>query len=103
MTTKGTLICGILLALGVSGLGGGLNLPAQALPSSEEPAEEVLRREIIVNGRSPLNGEPLSAEEYALLEKELGTAAFAPPLNPRVQELIRLLRIRKIIKTLLPF
>lgn len=76
---------------------------ALALPPPEDIPEEVLRTEIIIEGRSPLDGQPLSAAEYALLEDQLGQSPYAPALNPKIRHLIFLVRIRKIIKTFVPF
>lgn len=76
---------------------------ALALPPAEDIPEEVLRTEIILEGRSPLNGQPLSAAEYALSEEQLATSRYPPALNPKIRHLIFLVRIRKIIKTFVPF
>lgn len=76
---------------------------ALALPPAEDVPEEVLRTEIILEGRSPVNGQPLSAAEYALLEEQLAQSPYAPALNPKIRHLIFLVRIRKILKTVVPF
>lgn len=89
------------LTLGLLLLGAG---EVQALPPPEDIPEEVLRAEIITGARSPIDGEPLTAEEYAQLRAEL---AEAPPekieLAPIITRNIRLLRLRKFIKTFFPF
>ncbi|MDJ0708070.1 MAG: hypothetical protein QNJ46_32760 [Leptolyngbyaceae cyanobacterium MO_188.B28] len=76
---------------------------AIALPQPEDPPEEILRTEIIIEARSPINGAPLTAAEYA----ELQTQLQAPPENTSVssdiQELIFLLQIRRVIRPILPF
>jgi hypothetical protein len=77
---------------------------ALALPPPEDKPEEVLRTEIITGARSPLDGKPISASEYAQLQAELS----APPpqrvvLAPVIRKQIRLLKLRKFIKTFLPF
>lgn len=76
---------------------------AWALPPPEDIPEEILRTEIILEGRSPLDGEPLSAAEYAELEARLAQRAYPPELNSDIQELIFLLQIRKFFKVLIPF
>lgn len=82
------------------------NFPVEsvgALPPANEISEEVLRTEIILEGRSPIDGEPLSAAEYAELEARLAQRAYSPELNSEIQELIFLLQIRKFLKVLIPF
>ena len=74
-----------------------------ALPPPEDIPEEVLRTEIILEGRSPIDGEALSAAEYEELKAELSLARFSPELDPEIQQIIFLLQIRKFIKTIIPF
>lgn len=74
-----------------------------ALPTEEDIPEEILRTEIITEARSPIDGKPLTATEYAQLQADLAESAFAPQLDPKVRELIFLLRIRKMLKTFFPF
>ncbi len=77
---------------------------AEALPAPEDRPEEVLRAQIITGGRSPIDGSPLTAAEYAQLQAELSAA---PPekieLSPKIRRNIGLLRLRKFIKTFFPF
>ena len=74
-----------------------------ALPPPEDLPEEVLRLEIITEGRSPLDGSPLTAAQYAQLQAELGQREFPPELNPQLQELIFLLQIRQLLNEVNPF
>ncbi len=75
--------------------------PAQALPPPEDIPEEILRTEIIIEGRSPLTGEPLTASEYAQLQEQLQqTDVQLVPEN--LQQLIFLLQIRRVLKPLIP-
>lgn len=74
-----------------------------ALPPPEDTPEEILRTEIILEGRSPIDGKVLSAAKYEQLQANLAQSAFAPELNSDLQELIFLLNIRKLFKTLIPF
>jgi hypothetical protein len=74
-----------------------------ALPPPEDVPEEVLRTEIILEGRSPVDGQPLSAAEYAELQAELAQSAYRPELESDVQQIIFLLQIRKFFKTVIPF
>ena len=76
---------------------------AEALPPAEDIPEEILRTEIILEGRSPVNGEPLSAAEYEELKADLAQRAIAPQVNSDIRELIFLLQVRKLIKSIIPF
>ncbi len=76
---------------------------ALALPPPEDTPEEILRTEIILEARSPVDGKLLTAAEYAELQAQLQTRPAPPQLNPKVGNLIFLLRLRKAILTVLPF
>ncbi|MBV6626543.1 MAG: hypothetical protein KI793_27010 [Rivularia sp. (in: Bacteria)] len=78
-------------------------MSVSALPPKEDIPEEVLRTEIIIEARSPIDGKPLSAAEYAQLQAQLKTRPYPPKLSPKVRETVFLLRLRKILKTLFPF
>jgi len=75
----------------------------QSLPPPEDTPEEVLRTEIITEARSPVDGKPLTAAEYAQLQAQLQARPIAPQLSPKVREAILLLRLRRVIRTILPF
>ena len=77
--------------------------PSLTLPPPEDIPEERLRTEIILEGRSPIDGKPLTANEYAELQADIAQSPFPPQLNPQVREIIFLLGIRKFIKTVTPF
>ncbi len=72
-----------------------------ALP--EEIPEEVLRTEVIVEARSPLDGAPLSAAEYAQLMDQLEAGSAPPEVSSQLRETVFLLQFRQLIKTLIPF
>lgn len=74
-----------------------------ALPPPEDIPEEVLRTEIITEARSPIDGKQLTAAEYADLQAQLQSRPVTPPLSPQVRETITLLRLRRLIRTLIPF
>ena len=76
---------------------------ALSLPPPEDTPEEVLRTEIITEARSPIDGTPLTAAEYAELQAQLQVRDVTPPLNPKLRQNISLLRLRKLIRTVLPF
>ena len=78
--------------------------PAIALPPPEDTPEEVLRTEIVTEARSLLDGESLTAAEYAELQAALQAGPATPAqLNSEIRHLVFLLRIRKLLKTILPF
>ncbi len=74
----------------------------QALPPPEEVPEERLRTEIILDARSPINGEPLSPAEYEQLQAELVDYP-APTLNSQIREAVFLLQLRRVLRPIIPF
>ena len=78
--------------------------PALALPSSDDKPEEVLRTEIITGARSPIDGKPITASEYAQLQAELQIPGPSrPQVGRSLEKNLNLLRLRKFIKTFFPF
>ena len=73
------------------------------LPPPDDIPEEILRTEIILEGRSPVDGEPLTATEYTELMEALAENPNPPQLSPRIRHLVFLLRVRKFFRTFLPF
>lgn len=77
---------------------------AVALPPPEDQPEEVLRTEIITAARSPLDGKPLTAREYAELQaREEAARENLGTVSPEVRRTINLLRLRRTIRTFFPF
>lgn len=72
-----------------------------ALPPPEDTPEEVLRTEIILEARSPVTGEPLTAAQYAQLQEMLSQNSD-PLLSPQIRELIFLLQIRRVLRPVIP-
>jgi len=70
---------------------------------SEEMPEEILRTEIITEGRSPLTGESLTAVEYAQLQAELASPAGGNLVSQDIEYLIFLLQLRRAVKPIIPF
>ena len=94
------------LAAGVAVASGLLSVSIQSvssLPPPEDTPDEVLRTEIITEARSPIDGKPLTASEYAQLQSQLQARLGAPPLSPKLRDNIFLLRIRKLFRTFAPF
>ncbi len=75
---------------------------AVALPPPEDMPEEVLRTEIITEARSPIDGKPLTAAEYAQLKAELEGRSAPPQVSAKIERLIFLLRLRRLIRTVIP-
>lgn len=73
-----------------------------ALPPAEEIPEEILRTEIIIDARSPIDGSPLTAAQYVQLQEQLQTSP-PPKLDPKIRQNIFLLRIRGVLQQLFPF
>ncbi len=89
------------------GWGLGLSLvgivnPSIALPPAEDTPEEVLRTQIILEARSPIDGTPMTAAEYALLKQQLAQSP-PPTLSSEVRNIIFLLRLRQFFNILNPF
>ncbi|MEA5597276.1 hypothetical protein [Rivularia sp. UHCC 0363] len=74
-----------------------------ALPPNIDIPEEILRTEVIIEARSPIDGKSLTPAEYAQLQDQLKTRPYPPKLSPKVRETVFLLRLRKILKTFFPF
>ncbi|MEI6379894.1 MAG: hypothetical protein WCO81_03250 [Cyanobacteriota bacterium ELA615] len=79
-----------------------LPFPAWALglPSEDIP-EEVLRLEIITSARSPLDGKPIDSWQYAEIIEKIKTSPYSPQLNPKVGNVIFLLQLRQLLKSII--
>ncbi|HEY9800877.1 MAG TPA: hypothetical protein V6D25_11000 [Leptolyngbyaceae cyanobacterium] len=73
-----------------------------ASPPAEDIPEEILRTEIIIDARSPIDGSPLTAAQYVQLQEQL---QISPPrkLDPTIRQNIFLIRIRSVLLQLFPF
>jgi hypothetical protein len=81
-----------------------LGTMATAVPPPEDTPEEVLRQEeIITEARSPIDGRPLSASEYAELQAQIQAENRTPQLSPQVREIIFLLQVRRALRFVAPF
>ncbi|USR93146.1 hypothetical protein NEA10_09765 [Phormidium yuhuli AB48] len=76
---------------------------AIALPPAEDTPEEVLRNEILLEARSPLDGEPLTPAEYAALQAQLQEPTQPPQLSSEIRYNIFLLQLLRMFRTLSPF
>ena len=97
----------------VGGMLLGITPGAAALPPPDDVPEEILRTEIITQGRSPIDGTPLTPAEYAaLLEDPAFRGTIAPrdgspttaigPLPPG-QIMINRLPVREFLRAIFPF
>jgi hypothetical protein len=77
------------------------------IPSAQEDIpEEVLRAEIYIDARSPIDGKQLTAAEYTELMEKLRSLDSIPPedfVSPKVREIIGLLKLRKFLRQFIPF
>jgi hypothetical protein len=94
------LLCGIGFWLGAITPGIPITI---ALPPPDDIPEEVLRTEIITEARSPVDGKPLTAAEYAELQAQLAQSPYPPVLDPKVRDLVFRLKLLKLIRTFFPF
>jgi hypothetical protein len=79
-------------------------LPPVSLPPSNDIPEEVLRAEVITGARSPIDNQPMTATAYSQLEAEIAALNETPgTVSPKLRDTIQLLRLRKFLKTVLPF
>jgi hypothetical protein len=77
---------------------------ASQLPITEDIPEEVLRAEIITEARSPIDGKPLSAIDFAELvvqveQKTVQDDATASLQNSSIKNLLFLIRLRGFLKS----
>ncbi|QLE56066.1 hypothetical protein [Nostoc sp. TCL26-01] len=73
-----------------------------ALPPQEDTPEEILRTEIIIDARSPIDGKPLNAAEYAQIQAQLKISP-PPTIDSKLRQTIFLIRIRNVLLQLFPF
>lgn len=93
----------IYLTLIIGGILLATNQKSLALPTPDDIPEEVLRTEIILEARSPIDGRPLTASEYAQLQEEKAKSPYPPQINSKIRTIVFLLEIRRFVKTVLPF
>jgi hypothetical protein len=77
----------------------------QLSPKSEEVPEEVLQIQVGVEANSALTGQAQNVEAHAQERQQLqvGAADVPPKLSPSIYRAVELLRLRQVLKSLLPF
>ncbi len=73
-----------------------------ALPPENDLPEEILSTEIILEGRSNLDNEPLTVSEYILQAQKEDNSIFPPDVDSKLKHQIFLLKILKMLKTFSP-
>jgi hypothetical protein len=73
-----------------------------ALPPPQDTPEEILRTEIIIDARSPIDGKPLNAAEYAQVQEQLKISP-PPTIDSKLRQTLFLIRIRNALLQLFPF
>lgn len=93
-------LCAICIGCALTGK----MLPALALPPPQDQPEEVLRTEIILEARSPVDGRPVSAAEYAEMQAQAeANSRSVGVVSPQVRRLVGLLRLRRALRAIFPF
>jgi len=72
------------------------------LPPQEDIPEEILRTEIILTVRSPIDGRILTPAEYAELQAQIQISP-PPRLASGIRDKVFLLQLRKTLLQLFPF
>ncbi|WP_228015556.1 hypothetical protein [Leptolyngbya ectocarpi] len=80
-----------------------VNIDQIVLPPVDDVPEEILRTEIIFDARSPLDGAPLSAADYAQLQAELADSQITRTLSFELRFNVFLLQARRSLKPIIPF
>jgi hypothetical protein len=78
---------------------------AQVEIGAQDIPEEMLQTQIATEANSPLTGLAQSANNHAQEQKQLQVKAVEVPsrLSPSIYRSVELLRLRKLLKSLLPF
>ncbi|MDB9449737.1 hypothetical protein [Dolichospermum circinale] len=97
----------LLLILGVTtsilvALSGHSGKAVMALAPQEDIPEEILRTEIILTVRSPIDGRILTPAEYAELQAQIQISP-PPRLASGIRDKVFLLQLRKTLLQLFPF
>jgi hypothetical protein len=100
---------GLILLIGSTALGKQAATADSGRPqvstTAEDIPEEVLQIQIGLEANSSLTGKFQGAEAHTQEQQELrvGAAEVPPKLSPSIYRAVELLRLRKVLKSLLPF
>ena len=78
------------------------DVSALALPPEDDIPEEILATEIIIEGRSKLDNQKLTASEYVREQEQEEDSLFPPDINSEIKHKIFLLQIFKMLRTFTP-
>jgi hypothetical protein len=92
-----------LVVVTAGAIGGAIPAAGVALPPPDDTPEEVLRTQVITEARSPVDGKPMSAAEYAQLQEQLQDVNRTEAMNSDLAQLIFFLQARRVIRPILPF
>ena len=84
------------------GFSGHSSTVVMALPPQVDIPEEILRTEIILAARSPIDGRILTPAEYAELQAQIQISP-PPRLASGIRDKVFLLQLRKTLLQLFPF
>jgi hypothetical protein len=77
----------------------------QFASTSEDVPEEILQIQVGVEANSALSGQAQDVKAHANEQQQLqvGAADVPPKLSPSIYRAVELLRLRQVLKSLLPF
>lgn len=97
-------LSGLLLSLPGSPIGASPAVSPLVLPPPDDVPEEVLRLEVITEVRSPIDGKPMSAADYAEFQAQQQENPHPElSLPAEVRQGVLLLQIRRALRSLWPF
>jgi hypothetical protein len=78
---------------------------AETLPSPRDIPEEILQNSLLWEATSPIDSAAVNTQTYAVIEENLRLTPENVParINPRLKQTVDLLRLRKLLKTVVPF
>ena len=80
----------------------GESLSVLALPAENDIPEEVLATEIIIQGRSSIDNQPLNVSEYTAQKEDDSESKYPPDVDSQLKHNIFLLKVFKMLRTIVP-
>jgi hypothetical protein len=92
----------LLVCLWIGNVSGSL---AQTFPPTDDIPEEVLQTQVLETATSSQDGQSLAPSQYTReqQQQQIASEDVPPRLIPEVKQVVDLLRIRKLLKGILPF